>query len=223
VTTEMERFREWLGPRLAAYTDDHDALRIDHTVQITSFGGSGTTALCDHLLALGVDLQKGPAQWPFKHRRFPPAASEVPEGFRVVYIVSDPRDAVMSVFRRDYQLGHWSALNEQDPGDETRRRLASLDTFLDAGHDEFGLADHFTRWRAHDPGYPVMFLRYDHLGDAWPQVADFVGLDAAQPALPTRERHSDWRALPPGRRRQLDAVYGELARTIDELAPVEIT
>jgi hypothetical protein len=219
----MEQFRAWLGPRLAAYADDHDTLRIDHTVQITSFGGSGTTALCDHLLALGVDLQKGPAQWPFKHRRVPPAASEVPDGFRVVYIVSDPRDAVMSIFRRDYQIGHWAAMYEHDPSGETQRRLASLDTFLDAGHDDFGLADHFTRWRAHDPGYPVMFLRYAHLADVWPQLAEFVGLDPAQPALPQHERHSDWRALPLQRRQQLDALYGELARAIDALPPVEIT
>ena len=221
--TEMDQFREWLAPRLAAYADRHDALLIDHTVQVTSFGGSGTTALCDHLLALGVDLQKGPAQWPFKHRRNPPPASEVPEAFRVVYLVGDPRDAVMSVFRRDYQIGHWAALNERDPDEETQRRLASLDAFLDAGRDEFELADHFARWRAHDRGYPVMFLRYDHLGEVWPDVARFVGLPPEAPALETRPRHSDWRALPPERRRQLDALYGELARTIDELPSVEIT
>jgi hypothetical protein len=221
--TEMDEFRAWLAPRLADYADRHDALAIDHTVQVTSFGGSGTTALCDHLLSLGVDLQKGPAQWPFKHRRIPPSATEVPDGFRVVYLVGDPRDAIMSVFRRDYQVGHWSALNERDPDDETQRRLASLDAFLDAGHDEFELADHFARWRAHDPGYRVMFLRYDHLGEVWPEVADFVGLSPAQPALPTKARHSDWRSLPPERRRQLDALYGELARTIDALPPVEIT
>lgn len=223
MTSKMEQFREWLAPRLAAYADDHDAYRIDHTVQITSFGGSGTTALCAHLLSLGVDLQKGPAQWPFKHRRYPPRADEVPEGFRVVYIVSDPRDAIVSIFRRNYQVGHWTTLNEREPSDETLRRLVDLDTFLDAGRDEFALADHFSRWRAHDPGYPVMFLRYDDLGDVWSRVASFVGLAPTQPALPTRERHSDWRALPPERRQQLEALYGDLARTIDELPPVEIT
>lgn len=223
MTSGMEQFRAWLAPRLAAYTDDHGMPRIDHTVQVTSFGGSGTTALCDHLLSLSVDLQKGPAQWPFKHRRHPPAASEVSDGFRVVYIVGDPRDAIVSIFRRDYQVGHWSALHEQDPSDEIQRRLASLETFLDAGRDEFELADHFARWRAHDPGYPVMFLRYDRLGDVWPQVASFVGLTPPQPALPTWQRRSDWRSLPPERQQQLDELYGVLARTIDDMPAVEIT
>src|SRR5690606_9327806 len=148
-SSEMERFRAWLAPRLQEWAKDNGPYRIDHTVQVTSFGGSGTTALCGYLLARGVDLQKGPAQWPFKHRRFPPSADEVPDGFRVVYIVSDPRDAIVSIFRRDYQLGHYAALREEQPDDEAARRLASLDAFLDAGHDEFRLADHFARWRAH--------------------------------------------------------------------------
>lgn len=223
MTSEMDQFRAWLAPRLAAYADDHDHLRIDHTVQVTSFGGAGTTALCDHLLPLGIDLQKGPAQWPFKHRRTPPSAGEVPDGFRVVYILGDPRDAILSIFRRDYQVGHWAALNERDPDEETVRRLASLETFLDAGRDEFELADHFARWRAHDRGYPVMFVRYDHLGEVWPDVARFVGLAPEAPALPTKPRHSDWRALPPERQRQLDDLYGDLARIIGDLPPVEIT
>jgi hypothetical protein len=146
----------------------------------------------------------------------------VPDGFRVVYIVGDPRDAILSIFRRDYQLGHYAALHERDPGPETLRRLASLEAFLEAGHDEFELADHFARWRSHDPGYPVMFVRYEHLADVWPQIATFVGLTPPQPDLPKWERRSDWRSLPPERRRQLDALYGDLVRTIDELPPVHV-
>jgi hypothetical protein len=219
----MKRFRERLTPVLATYAETHDAFRIDHTVQVTSFGGAGTTALCEHLLHLGVDLQKGPGQWPFKHRRTPPSAHEVPDGFRVVYPVSDPRDAILSIFRRHYQVGHYAALHDREPGSEAQRSLADLDAFLGSGTDVFELADHFARWRSHDPDYPVMFVRYEHLADVWPQVADFVGLTPQQPALPTRARSSDWRALPPERREQLDALYGDLVRAIEELPPVEVT
>ena len=45
---------------------------VRHTVQVTSFGGSGTTALADHLLAAGVDLPATPGYFPFKHQRIPP-------------------------------------------------------------------------------------------------------------------------------------------------------
>lgn len=219
----MERFRARLAPVLSAYADEHQALRVDHTVQVTSFGGAGTTALCDHLLELGADLQKGPGQWPFKHRRTPPSAEEVPDGFRVIYVVGDPRDAILSIFRRDYQVGHYAALHDREPSPETRRNLIDLDAFLDAGRDEFELADHLARWRSHDPAYPVIFVRYERLGEIWPQVAEFAGLTSLAPALQMRERHSDWRSLPPKRRQQLDSLYGDLARSIDELPAVEIT
>jgi hypothetical protein len=219
VTSEMEQFRAWLAPRLRDYAERKDPYGIDHTVQVTSFGGSGTTALCAYLLSRGVDLQKGPAQWPFKHRRFPPSADQVPDGFRVVYIVSDPRDAIVSIFRRDFQVGHYVALREDEPDPDTQRRLVSLDAFLDAGHDDFQLADHFARWRAHDPAYPVLFLRYEHVAEVWADVLAFVGLAPPQPPLQVRARRSDWRSLQPERRRQLDAMYGELARTIEQLPP----
>src|SRR5690606_30273635 len=97
---------------LQRYAETTDPYLIDHTVQVTSFGGSGTTALCNKFLDAGVDLQKGPAQWPFKHRRVPPTVDEVPDGFRVVYVVGDPRDAVVSIFRRNLQLGHYESLHD---------------------------------------------------------------------------------------------------------------
>jgi hypothetical protein len=218
----MERFHAWLAPRMRAYAVATDPYRIDHTVQVTSFGGSGTTALCDYLLSRGVDLQTGPAQWPFKHRRFPPSASEVPGGFRVVYIMSDPRDAIVSIFRREFQVGHYRALREQDPSPDTQGRLATLETFLEAGRDEFELADHFARWRAHDPAYPVLFVRYEQVARIWNDVQAFVGLTPPQPPLRVRARRSDWRRLSPERQRQLDALYGELARTIDRLPPAHV-
>src|ERR1700748_263720 len=43
------------------------AMTIRHTVQITSFGGSGTTALCNFLAEAGVDVPLTPGQFPFKH------------------------------------------------------------------------------------------------------------------------------------------------------------
>lgn len=210
------------GKTLRAYTDENDVYRIDHSVQVTSFGGSGTTALCKHLVSLGVDLQKGPAQWPFKHRRIPPTADEVPDGFRVVYLLGDPRDAVLSVFRRDLQIGHFVALNDQDPEPDAEARLAELDGFLAAGIDDFALAAHVEGWRNHPPGYPVMFVRYEYLGEVWNRLASFLGLAQDAPALPVQPRSSDWSSEPDAVRIPLEAMYGELARSIQSRPPIEV-
>jgi hypothetical protein len=199
-----------------------DALAIQHTVQVTSFGGSGTTALCAHLLDAEVDLQPGPAQWPFKHRRQTPTAQEVPEGFRVLYLVGDPRDAVLSVFRRGIQDGHYRGLREEAPPPDVAERLRSIETFVAAGVDDFLLADHVHGWLHHPPGYPVMVMRYDDLGVIWPEVAAFIGLPADWPALEIRSRASDWRDQPAPIRDGLTAMYGDLAELIESLPPVQV-
>ena len=76
-------------------------------------------------------------------------------------------------------------------------------------------------WRDHPPGYQVMFVRYEFLDDAWDDICDFVGI-AAEPRLDFKPRRSDWQALPSPQREQLDAIYGELASTIERYPAVEI-
>ena len=199
-----------------------DPFAFHHTVQITSLGGSGTTALTKVMEDEGLDLPRGPAQWPHKHMRRAPEAGEVPDGFRVLYPVGDPRDTVLSIFRRGIQAGHWRALLHNDPEIPVPASLESLDTFLAAGVDEFDLAGHFAGWFDHPPGYPVMFLRFDFIDDVWDEVAAFVGLADSVEPVRHRPRTSDWRAEPAPIRDALDALYGELAARIDALPPIEI-
>ena len=199
-----------------------DPFSVTHTVQVTSFGGSGTTALCRHLLDAGVDLQTGPGQWPFKHQRHPPHADEVPEGFRVLYPVGDPRDAVLSVFRRHLQVAHYRALVGKEPDTGAYQRLENLETFIAGDTDAFALAEHLQGWLDHPPGYPVLFIRYDRLSEVWNDVCTFVGLAPDQSPLPVRTGKSDWRSSPPTVRRRLNSLYGELAARIDALPPAQL-
>ena len=216
---QREAFADEMLKRLA-HTPDMGV--IHHRVQVTSFGGSGTTAIYDHLAAAGVDIPATIGQFPFKHQRIPPARDEVPHGFRVVYIFADPRNAVVSLFRRGFQGGHYRGMRLQKPPPEVEQRFVDLDHFLDAGVDDFGLADHFERWhaRALRP-YPVLFLRYEQMPETWPTLRDFVGLPAGQPFLTMRPRASEWQLLPDTARARLDDMYGELARRLAALPAVE--
>lgn len=226
MTAEREYTRadleEYLARALPELERTGDPHRVTHTVQVTSFGGSGTTALCEHLLNAGVDLQPGPAQWPFKHGRQPPQADEVPEGFRVVYLVGEPRDAVLSIFRRDFQVGHYRSLHGKEPDAKVRQRLETLETFLAAGIDDFALADHVGGWLDHPAGYPVLFVRYEKLAEAWDEMATFVGLEPGYPPLPVRARRSNRQTLGSPMKEQLDALYGDLASRIEALPPTSL-
>lgn len=200
-----------------------DLETVHHTVQVTSFGGSATTALYDHLMAAGADIPMTPGQFPFKHQRVPPANDAVPEGFRVVYPFADPRNAVVSLFRRGYQGGHYRGMRLRTPTAEVEQTLLDLDHFLEAGVDEFGLADQFDRWYARGTrAYPVLFLKYENLATAWPEVREFIGLPADYPCLATRARESEWQATPDSVRARLDEMYGDLARRLAALPTVDL-
>jgi hypothetical protein len=195
---------------------------IRHTVQVTSFGGCGTTSLCDHLLVAGADLPTTRDCFPFKHMRFPPAPQDVPTGFRVVYLCGDPRNAVLSFHRRWSSFeATYTSLHLRQPPEETRPRLATLEAFLEAGVDELQLEDHLERWLRHAPGYPVLFVRFELLAEAWPTVREFVGLPSEYPPIELKDRSSDWRTLPQPLRSQIDRLYGDLARRIADWPPAQ--
>lgn len=212
VRRKNDAISKTLGERLTNPTD----MAIRHSVQVTSFGGSGTTALYEHLAQLHVDVPRTPGQFPFKHQPDPPRLHEVPPGFRVVYLCGDPRDAVASVFRRGFQGGHFRGMRMREPAPEVEARLTSLLTFAEAGVDDFEIEAHLERWLA-VTDYPVLFVKYDALESSWPTLRDFVGLPADAPPLPVVGRQSDWRRLPRSIRRGLDQMYGSVARRIEAL------
>jgi hypothetical protein len=140
------------------------------------------------------------------------------QGFRVVYVLGDPYNAVLSIFRRGLGEGHYRGVHCMPPADAVRARLADLELFLEAGIDDFGLEDHLNQWLSNtDARYPVMFLKFDALIDCWPRVRRFVGLPDDTPPPTIRARHSNWRSHPEPTQRRLQAIYGRLANHIDEL------
>jgi len=195
---------------------------IRHTRQVTSYGGSGTTALCRHFANAGLDMPGSPDHWPWKHTRTPPAAHDVPDDFRVVYVYADPREAVLSLFRRGLQVGAYRVFHLERPSESVERRLETLDRYLDAGVDDFGLLGHLENWLHHPSGYPVLFLDFDALPDAWPVVRDFVGLPEEYPCLDVRPRRSPLAQLEPSRAARLTAMYQPLLDIIDALPRVHL-
>jgi len=197
--------------------------QIHHTVQVTSFGGAGTTALLRHLAEAGVDVPATPGSFPFKHQRLPPRGDEVPPGFRVVYLFADPRNAVASVFRRGFQGGHFRSMRLCRPSPHVEDCLTSLERYLECAVDEFRLADHFEGWHERRVReYPVLFARYERLPAAWPVLREFVGLPPGADALDMRPRASEWKLLPPPLPERLDETYGPLARRLAELPATEL-
>jgi hypothetical protein len=146
--------------------------KIDHTVQITSHGGTGTTMLYDFLENYSVDVPQDPSRW--KHLPEPPTDSEVRQGFRALYLFGNPINAVLSVFRRDYQ--RWHFRNMTGDFDGWNEDLEHLSRFLDQESDPFEMQKHFHAWTTADRSYPIMLLQFDALWDNLPELFSFFGL-----------------------------------------------
>jgi hypothetical protein len=138
----------------------------------------------------------------------------------VLYLVGEPRNAVLSVFRRGIQVGHYRFVHRREPTEEEMAQLANLDTYLAAGVDLFDFADHLDRWLTAEHEYPTLFFRFESLADVWPQVRDAAGLPPDTPCLPLRPRHSDWSALAEPQRTSIQRMYGALAARIEAMPPV---
>jgi hypothetical protein len=60
-----------------------------------------------------------------------------------------------------------------------------------------------------------LFVRFELLEEAWPEVCEFVGLPPEHPPIESKDRSSDWRLLPQPLRSQIDRLYGDLAHRIE--------
>ena len=187
----------------------------NHTLQVTSLGGTGTTMLYRFLEDYDADVPKDTHDWiPWKHQRTPPADSKVSRGFRALYLFGNPMNAVLSVFRRGYQ--HWHV--ERMDGDvDAWDKSWDLEEFLAQGHDHFRMERHFLNWTQADRSYPILLLNFDALWERLPEVFAFLGLpSSAMGEFPERrERHSDWLSQPTQIRRDLKDMYGSLQERIE--------
>lgn len=194
----------------------HSTPSIKHSLQVTSFGGAGTTMLYSFLESTNADLPDASHDWiPWKHMTEPPADRDVPDGFRAIYLFSNPMNAVLSVFRRGYQ--HWHAERMVNGGPAWNDEW-ELEDMLELDYDPFRMDDHFQAWAEADRSYPILLVRFDALWDHLPELLAFAGVRSTyHAAFPEhRPRNSDWTQAEPEIRDWLDTIYGPFAQRLDD-------
>lgn len=196
---------------------------INHTLQVTSFGGTGTTMLYEFLEEHDGDIPSDHSNWrPWKHLPRPPGDSEVKDGFRAVYVFGNPMNAVLSVFRRDYQ--RWHIRNMREDVSEPASPDWGLEEFLQESEDPFRMGKHFREWTHADRSYPILYLNFDALWEHLPEFFAFAGLPTRclKEFPDRRERASDWTEEPTRVRKELREFYGDLWAEIQETPDFQI-
>jgi hypothetical protein len=158
---------------------------------------------------------------PWKHMRYPPCDHTVQRSFRALYVVADPRDAILSVFRRGYQHWHIQRLDGDVSGWDYSW---NLEKFLLSGHDHFRLRDHFDNWVKARRSYPIMVLKYHALWEHLSEVFKFFGVPLAWlERFPQREaRKVNWRSEAKEVQDALNNLYGDLAENITMMEDINV-
>ena len=170
-----------------------EMIQIEHTIQVTSFGGSGSTMLLHYLKDVGVSVQQDYDHtghddfglW--KHMPQPPRAPQfvLPPDFRCLYLLSNPIDALLSIFRREFHM--WHAVRMESQGnwpagwqlaDCPEKPNWDLSDFLALKQDNFGIISHVAAWTRRDETrpYPIMLVKYEALWQRRDEVLAYLGV-----------------------------------------------
>lgn len=152
---------------------------------------------------------------------FPPKNNAVPNNFRAIYVVGDPREAVLSVFRRNYQ--HWH-IQHMD-GEISKWNFDwDLDEFLSQQKDYFKYERHFENWKNAKRKYPILIVKFDSIWENLEELIDFAGLPKQViNKFPARkERSIKWKEVNIETKNDIEFLYGKLAMKIQSMPSFQI-
>ena len=197
----------------------------NYDVIVVSFGGAGTTMLLEFLAPYLKVNHKNSYVDGLKHiytPEHPILKNNSVE--KVIYLMSDPRDSVLSIFRRNYaedmiaklQAKHSSPEEYNRIVSEHRSRVTNLADFIEIGDDVFGFKEHWKQWSEGRLDFPVLFINYEKIHDSIEQLLEFLELPThLKNTLPVRrQRHSTFSELSAKDQAVLNYVYQDMANDI---------
>lgn len=179
---------------------------------LASIGGVGSTALARHIGSVADKTDREHA--------YSPVVYDEECNVRLGYLYGNPYNAVISVFRRNYQDMHARAMNAGSATTPASLQGVSIEAYLERGVDEFKLERQFNNWvHTSNPRHPMILIKYEHLAGHIDEVLKFFG---CRYAFQVRQRSSSWQEQPAHIREGLIRMYGGLCAKIDDMPPIQI-
>ena len=188
---------------------------------ISSFGGCCTSMLIKFLNPWY--LTKTNHMWyhlELKHCPTPP--THLRHAFKAVYLFGDPRNALVSIYRRKLQNVHYFNIFQKQSADLPQ----TLDLFLERGEDIFGFESHFLSWTnssATQRSFPILFVNSDYLWDNLSYLFDYLEVPRkSRNSFPCRRpRESSWEGLSATQREQINSIFGNVTDTIKNFGHIK--
>lgn len=179
---------------------------------MVSMGGVGSTALARHVGSLADKTPREHAYSPVLYAQDKP--------LKLGYIYGNPYNAVISVFRRNYQDMHTQAMNSQSPTPAGKLTNVSLEEYLERGLDEFHLERQLDNWaNARECPHPILLIKYEDMAQNMNEILRYFEQDDL---FEFRLRKSNWGLQSEPVRRALEQMYGSVKAKVDALPGLKL-
>lgn len=196
---------------------------------ISSYGCCGTTYLTHFLIRKNLSYIDS---LHLKHNPFPPVGDI---DYKVAYVYGNPMNVVISSFNRtrpgfNFPRLQSTAIRGPLPDNITVQEFDELtaipedmtfEKFLSKEHDYFRFEWHLDNWVNSKTSYPILFIRYETLGDHVAEVMRYFEVDEYDD-FEFIARKSNYKSQPAGARDILVRMYGSLWEKIQKMPPVYI-
>ena len=177
-----------------------------------SMGGVGSTALARHVGSVSDKT--------IREHAYTPAVYDDEKNIKLGYMYGNPYDAILSVFRRNFQDMHSKAMNINSPTPYTSLKGVSIEAYLEEGIDHFNIERQFDNWL--DPSltkHPTILIKYEGLSASIDNIIQFFECDEA---FEIRQRNCAWKEQPAPVIEGFKKMYGDLAERIDAMPATKI-
>lgn len=198
---------------------------------VVSYGGGGTTSIADYL---GKRFRTN--SWDSNNDGIKHACSSNHPVFedktigRALYIYSNPVQAIISLFRRDFQnhmipkltsANHRNALEYRNYVKDNGVTI-TLEEYARNGIDQLGIKAHFQNWLNEPTHFPVALVRFETLYDNLNEFFDVMEFDTETRAAfpPKRARATSLSAMDQVELAALEDIYRDMIAHMDQLPPI---
>jgi hypothetical protein len=174
------------------------------SIRLYSHGGCGTEyfqhALEDRHIAQTIGKQRD------RHKRNPSGLGSK----RVIYLYGDPRNTILSFYRRQFGDGPIHCNNLGIKYDQFFPK--TIQCYICQDYDAFGLEEHFDNWTALRDRPNTLLVQYELLenDDYLKRIEEFIGCGMRKVAF--KKRNSDWKDFP-----QLTTIHSSLLEKIEKI------
>ena len=210
---------------------------------LNSIGGCASSQLFKIVNELGIEsnsdhFHQGINFGRCKHTLYPPQYSEID---RAIFVMGDPVQSVISLFRRDMGITHIE--NKGLPLHPTRtdnvelhpeskeiykvhpqyKKNYNLKEYVDGGLDWFMTYEHIHNWTTYPVRYPILCVKSDVQWDYGKEIfVDFLRQKSVPPNYKKKPRNSTLDLVPEDKREKFESILQIATDLYNSLPDFEI-